>query len=207
MAFSFSSVRLTSLLRSHHHLSPTLSPTLRRILFPSSLRLLSAGPSGRPVRPARAKKRDESGRDGVEIEEGNGNGNVLGKSGVGEGRVVPAELHKEATEAYMAYAMSVLLGRALPDVRDGLKPVHRRILYAMHELGLSSRKPHKKCARVVGEVLGKYHPHGDTAVYDSLVRMAQDFSLRSPLIQGHGNFGSLDADPPAAMRYTECRLE
>ncbi|CBI29134.3 unnamed protein product, partial [Vitis vinifera] len=107
----------------------------------------------------------------------------------------------------MAYAMSVLLGRALPDVRDGLKPVHRRILFAMHELGLSSRKPYKKCARVVGEVLGKFHPHGDTAVYDSLVRMAQDFSLRCPLIQGHGNFGSVDADPPAAMRYTECRLE
>lgn len=107
----------------------------------------------------------------------------------------------------MAYAMSVLLGRALPDVRDGLKPVHRRILYAMHELGLSSKKPYKKCARIVGEVLGKFHPHGDTAVYDSLVRMAQDFSLRSPLIRGHGNFGSIDADPPAAMRYTECRLE
>ncbi|OMP01983.1 hypothetical protein CCACVL1_02953, partial [Corchorus capsularis] len=107
----------------------------------------------------------------------------------------------------MAYALSVMLGRALPDVRDGLKPVHRRILYAMHELGLSSRKPFKKCARVVGEVLGKFHPHGDTAVYDSLVRMAQDFSLRFPLIQGHGNFGSIDADPAAAMRYTECRLE
>lgn len=120
---------------------------------------------------------------------------------------MPTELHKEATEAYMAYAMSVLLGRALPDVRDGLKPVHRRILFAMHELGLSSKKPFKKCARVVGEVLGKFHPHGDTAVYDSLVRMAQDFSLRSPLIQGHGNFGSIDADPPAAMRYTECRLD
>ncbi|KAJ6358178.1 hypothetical protein OIU78_005919 [Salix suchowensis] len=107
----------------------------------------------------------------------------------------------------MAYAMSVLLGRALPDVRDGLKPVHRRILFAMHELGLSSKKPFKKCARVVGEVLGKFHPHGDTAVYDALVRMAQDFSLRCPLIQGHGNFGSVDADPPAAMRYTECRLD
>lgn len=142
-------------------------------------------------------------------EEG-GNGGVLVKekgSRAGDGRIVPTELHKEATEAYMAYAMSVLLGRALPDVRDGLKPVHRRILYAMHELGLSSRKPFKKCARVVGEVLGKFHPHGDTAVYESLVRMAQDFSLRFPLIRGHGNFGSIDADPPAAMRYTECRLE
>ncbi|KAJ0045854.1 hypothetical protein Pint_05722 [Pistacia integerrima] len=111
------------------------------------------------------------------------------------------------TVSYITYSMSVLLGRALPDVRDGLKPVHRRILFAMHELGLSSRKPFKKCARVVGEVLGKFHPHGDNAVYESLVRMAQDFSLRYPLIQGHGNFGSIDADPPAAMRYTECRLD
>lgn len=117
------------------------------------------------------------------------------------------ELHKEATEAYMAYAMSVLLGRALPDVRDGLKPVHRRILYAMHEMGLASRRPYRKCARVVGEVLGKFHPHGDSAVYETLVRMAQDFSMRYPLVQGHGNFGSIDADPPAAMRYTECRLD
>ncbi|XP_073149212.1 DNA gyrase subunit A, chloroplastic/mitochondrial [Henckelia pumila] len=148
-----------------------------------------------------------------EDEREEGNGGVLavsqrdGNGGGGEGRVVVTELHKEATEAYMAYAMSVLLGRALPDVRDGLKPVHRRILYAMHELGLSSKKPHKKCARVVGEVLGKFHPHGDNAVYDSLVRMAQDFSLRFPLIRGHGNFGSIDADPAAAMRYTECRLE
>lgn len=154
---------------------------------------------------ASSRRRDE------EVEE---NGSVVavrdaGGSGSegGDGRVVVTELHKEATEAYISYAMSVLLGRALPDVRDGLKPVHRRILYAMHELGLSSKKPHKKCARVVGEVLGKFHPHGDTAVYDSLVRMAQDFSLRSPLIRGHGNFGSIDADPPAAMRYTECRLE
>lgn len=143
--------------------------------------------------------------------DGNGSVSVKGRvghdGGDGGGRIVPFELHKEATEAYMAYAMSVLLGRALPDVRDGLKPVHRRILFAMHELGLSSRKPFKKCARVVGEVLGKFHPHGDSAVYDSLVRMAQDFSLRCPLINGHGNFGSIDADPAAAMRYTECRLE
>jgi DNA gyrase subunit A len=102
--------------------------------------------------------------------------------------------------------MSVIVGRALPDARDGLKPVHRRILYAMHELGLLHDRPFRKCARVVGEVLGKYHPHGDTAVYDALVRMAQDFSMRSPLISGHGNFGSVDNDPPAAMRYTECRL-
>lgn len=124
-----------------------------------------------------------------------------------DARIVPMELHKEASESYLAYAMSVIVGRALPDCRDGLKPVHRRILYAMHELGLSSKKPFKKCARVVGEVLGKFHPHGDTAVYDALVRMAQDFSLRSPLVNGHGNFGSMDGDPAAAMRYTECRLQ
>jgi DNA gyrase subunit A len=110
------------------------------------------------------------------------------------------------SQSYLEYAMSVIVGRALPDARDGLKPVHRRILYAMHELGLLHDRPFRKCARVVGEVLGKYHPHGDTAVYDALVRMAQDFSMRSPLINGHGNFGSIDNDPPAAMRYTECRL-
>eukprot|EP00873_Tetraselmis_striata_P044193 jgi/Tetstr1/464457/TSEL_000825.t1 len=124
----------------------------------------------------------------------------------GAGRVVTYDLQKEATDSYLSYAMSVIVGRALPDVRDGLKPVHRRILFAMHELGLSSSKPFRKCARVVGEVLGKYHPHGDTAVYDALVRLAQDFSMRAPLVDGHGNFGSLDNDPPAAMRYTECRL-
>jgi DNA gyrase subunit A (EC 5.99.1.3) len=109
-------------------------------------------------------------------------------------------------QSYLEYAMSVIVGRALPDARDGLKPVHRRILYAMNELGLTPDRPFRKCARVVGEVLGKYHPHGDVAVYDALVRMAQDFSMRSPLINGHGNFGSVDNDPPAAMRYTECRL-
>ncbi|KAF6151967.1 hypothetical protein GIB67_010541 [Kingdonia uniflora] len=160
----------------------------RQLRFVSNVR----PPPGRPVEIVSAKRGDDLVReDGVS----------------NEGRVVQKELHKEATEAYMAYAMSVLLGRALPDVRDGLKPVHRRILFAMHELGLSSRKPYKKCARVVGEVLGKFHPHGDTAVYDTLVRMAQDFSMRYPLIGGHGNFGSIDSDPPAAMRYTECRLE
>jgi DNA gyrase subunit A len=111
------------------------------------------------------------------------------------------------SRSYLEYAMSVIVGRALPDARDGLKPVHRRILYAMHELGLTADRPFRKCARVVGEVLGKYHPHGDTAVYDALVRMAQDFSMRSPLINGHGNFGSIDNDPPAAMRYTESRLQ
>jgi DNA gyrase subunit A len=111
------------------------------------------------------------------------------------------------SRSYLEYAMSVIVGRALPDARDGLKPVHRRILYAMYELGLTSDRPYRKCARVVGEVLGKYHPHGDTAVYDALVRMAQDFSMRMPLIDGHGNFGSVDNDPPAAMRYTESRLQ
>ncbi|MDI6740336.1 MAG: DNA gyrase subunit A, partial [Candidatus Edwardsbacteria bacterium] len=108
--------------------------------------------------------------------------------------------------SYLDYSMSVIVGRALPDVRDGLKPVHRRILYAMNELSLAHNKPHKKCARIVGEVLGKYHPHGDLAVYDAMVRMAQDFSLRYPLVDGQGNFGSVDGDPPAAMRYTEARL-
>lgn len=121
-------------------------------------------------------------------------------------RIVPTDLRNEMQRSYLEYAMSVIVGRALPDARDGLKPVHRRILYAMHELGLTPDRPFRKCARVVGEVLGKYHPHGDTAVYDALVRMAQDFSMRSPLIDGHGNFGSVDNDPPAAMRYTECRL-
>ncbi len=123
-----------------------------------------------------------------------------------ESRVVSTNLRSEMQRSYLEYAMSVIVGRALPDARDGLKPVHRRILYAMHELGLSPDRPFRKCARVVGEVLGKYHPHGDSAVYDALVRMAQDFSMRVPLIDGHGNFGSVDNDPPAAMRYTESRL-
>ena len=121
-------------------------------------------------------------------------------------RIVPTDLSNEMSRSYLEYAMSVIVGRALPDARDGLKPVHRRILYAMYELGLTADRPFRKCARVVGEVLGKYHPHGDTAVYDALVRMAQSFSMRDPLIAGHGNFGSVDNDPPAAMRYTECRL-
>ena len=128
-----------------------------------------------------------------------------GDTGVEDERIVDLELHLEASQSYLSYAMSVIVGRALPDVRR-LKPVHRRILYAMHELGLDSKKPFKKCARVVGEVLGKFHPHGDQSVYDALVRMAQDFSMSAQLVDGHGNFGSLDADPPAAMRYTECRL-
>lgn len=122
------------------------------------------------------------------------------------GQVVSTALHTEVQRSYLEYAMSVIVGRALPDVRDGLKPVHRRILYAMHELGLTPDRPFRKCARVVGDVLGKYHPHGDQAVYDALVRMVQDFSSRYPLLAGHGNFGSVDDDPPAAMRYTETRL-
>ena len=109
-------------------------------------------------------------------------------------------------QSYLDYAMSVIVGRALPDVRDGLKPVHRRVLYAMEELGNAWNKPYKKSARVVGDVIGKYHPHGDTAVYDTIVRMAQGFSMRYPLIDGQGNFGSVDGDAPAAMRYTEIRL-
>jgi len=121
-------------------------------------------------------------------------------------KVTPVYIEDEMKASYISYAMSVIVGRALPDVRDGLKPVHRRILYAMRELGLEHSKPYKKCARIVGEVLGKYHPHGDTAVYDSLVRMVQDFSLRYPLIDGQGNFGSVDGDMAAAMRYTEARM-
>jgi DNA gyrase subunit A len=121
-------------------------------------------------------------------------------------RIIGTELDNEMRSSYIDYAMSVIVGRALPDVRDGLKPVHRRILFAMDELGLRPGKPHKKSARIVGEVLGKYHPHGDTAVYDSMVRMAQDFSLRYLLVDGQGNFGSVDGDSPAAMRYTEARL-
>ena len=127
--------------------------------------------------------------------------------GESDGRIIQTDLRNEMSRSYLEYAMSVIVGRALPDARDGLKPVHRRILYAMYELGLTSDRPYRKCARVVGEVLGKYHPHGDTAVYDALVRMAQDFSMRLPLIDGHGNFGSVDNDPPAAMRYTESRLQ
>jgi len=122
-------------------------------------------------------------------------------------RIETTDLSLEMSRSYLEYAMSVIVGRALPDARDGLKPVHRRILYAMYELGLTPDRPFRKCARVVGEVLGKYHPHGDGAVYDALVRMAQPFSMRDPLIEGHGNFGSVDNDPPAAMRYTECRLQ
>lgn len=121
-------------------------------------------------------------------------------------KVLPVALEDEMKSSYIDYAMSVIVARALPDVRDGLKPVHRRVLYGMHELGVAYNKPYKKSARIVGEVLGKYHPHGDSAVYDSMVRMVQDFSLRYPLVDGQGNYGSVDGDSPAAMRYTEARL-
>ena len=122
------------------------------------------------------------------------------------GEVHPTDIHEEMRRSYLDYAMSVIIGRALPDVRDGLKPVHRRVLHAMDEMGLQYNRPHRKAARVVGDVLGKYHPHGDTAVYDTIVRLVQDFSMRYPLIDGQGNFGSVDGDAPAAMRYTEVRL-
>ena len=122
------------------------------------------------------------------------------------GVVKVTQLEEEVRTSYMDYAMSVIVARALPDVRDGLKPVQRRILYAMHELGMRPNTAYKKSARLVGEVLGKFHPHSDTAVYDAMVRMAQPFSMRMPLVDGQGNFGSVDNDPPAAMRYTEARL-
>ncbi|KAJ4869841.1 hypothetical protein Rs2_25044 [Raphanus sativus] len=191
-----SSLLRRSLSRPRHFSFPLADPLCRlRRTQPSGLRFLSSLPP------------QSSNNNGGLVVSGDNNNNNKDGGGEEEPRIVPFELHKEATESYMSYALSVLLGRALPDVRDGLKPVHRRILFAMHELGMSSKKPYKKSARVVGEVLGKFHPHGDTAVYDALVRMAQSFSLRCPLIQGHGNFGSIDADPAAAMRYTECRLD
>ena len=121
-------------------------------------------------------------------------------------RIIPINIVNEMESAYIDYSMSVIVSRALPDVRDGLKPVHRRILYGMHELGLMANRAHKKSARVVGEVLGKYHPHGDSSVYDAMVRMAQEWSLRYQMVDGQGNFGSIDGDSPAAMRYTEARL-
>jgi DNA gyrase subunit A len=122
------------------------------------------------------------------------------------GSVQSVDIDQQMRSAYLDYAMSVIVARALPDSRDGLKPVHRRILYAMHDMGMRSNAPYRKSARIVGEVLGKYHPHGDAAVYDSMARMAQDFSLRYLLVDGQGNFGSIDGDAPAAMRYTEARL-
>ena len=122
-------------------------------------------------------------------------------------RVVHRDIEKEMRESFLAYSMSVIVSRALPDVRDGLKPVHRRILYTMYENGLTPDKEYRKCADTVGTVLGRYHPHGDASVYDAMVRLAQDFSMRYPLVDGHGNFGSLDGDPPAAYRYTEARMD
>ena len=123
------------------------------------------------------------------------------------GNIESIDIDSQMRTAYLDYAMSVIVARALPDARDGLKPVHRRILFAMHELGMRSNAAFKKSARIVGEVLGKYHPHGDSAVYEAMARMAQDFSLRYLLVDGQGNFGSVDGDPPAAMRYTEARLQ
>src|ERR671927_967724 len=122
-------------------------------------------------------------------------------------RIIPINIEEQMKTAYIDYSMSVIVGRALPDIRDGLKPFHRRILYAMNELGMAHNRPYKKSARIVGEVLGKYHPHGDASVYDAMVRMAQDWSMRYTLVDGQGNFGSQDGDGPAAMRYTEARLE
>ena len=119
----------------------------------------------------------------------------------------PVNIEDEMKRSYMDYAMSVIIGRALPDARDGLKPAHRRVLYGMKTMGLSATRGYRKCAKIVGEVMGNFHPHGDASIYDTLVRMAQDFNMRYPLVDGQGNFGSIDGDPPAAMRYTEARLE
>src|SRR5215813_13930328 len=130
-----------------------------------------------------------------------------GGNGSAPSDIRPISITEEMKRSYLDYAMSVIVARALPDARDGLKPVHRRILYSMYENGYEWNRPYRKSARVVGDVIGKYHPHGDQAVYDALVRMAQDFSMRLPLIDGQGNFGSVDGDAPAAMRYTEVRLE
>ena len=131
---------------------------------------------------------------------------MTGAGIVGPQNIEPRGLEEEMKSSYLDYAMSVIVGRALPDVRDGLKPVHRRVLFAMHEAGLQPNRPYRKCARVVGDVMGNFHPHGDSAIYDTLVRLGQDFAMRYPLVDGQGNFGSIDADPPAAMRYTEARL-
>ena len=124
----------------------------------------------------------------------------------GNKNLIPINIEDEMKRSYLDYAMSVIVGRALPDMRDGLKPVHRRILFGMHEMGLAPNRPTRKCAKITGEVMGKYHPHGDSPIYDALVRMAQPFTMRYPLVDGQGNFGSVDGDPPAAMRYTEARL-
>jgi DNA gyrase subunit A len=131
----------------------------------------------------------------------------LGGDGGGNNKnLIPINIEEEMRRSYLDYAMSVIVGRALPDIRDGLKPVHRRILFGMHELGLAPNRPPRKCAKITGDVMGKYHPHGNAPIYDALVRMAQPFNLRYPLVDGQGNFGSIDGDPPAAERYTEARL-
>src|SRR5271170_4685307 len=130
-------------------------------------------------------------------------GNILGR---GAAFLYPINIEEEMRRSYLDYAMSVIIGRALPDVRDGLKPVHRRILFGMQELGLAFNRPTRKCAKITGDVMGRFHPHGNAAIYDALVRMAQPFNMRYPLVDGQGNFGSVDGDPPAAERYTEARL-
>src|SRR6266852_1867505 len=130
----------------------------------------------------------------------------LGGGDGGNKNLIPINIEDEMRRSYLDYAMSVIVGRALPDIRDGLKPVHRRILFGMHELGLQPNRPTRKSAKIIGEVMGKYHPHGDMPIYDALVRMAQPFNLRYTLVDGQGNFGSVDGDPPAASRYTEARL-
>ncbi len=129
-----------------------------------------------------------------------------GDGGPGAANIQPVNIEEEMRRSYLDYSLSVIIGRALPDVRDGLKPVHRRILYTMQQMGLQPNRPTRKCARIVGDTMGKYHPHGNLAVYDALVRMAQPFAMRYPLVDGQGNFGSVDGDPPAADRYTEARL-
>src|SRR5690348_6779312 len=138
---------------------------------------------------------------------GNSGDGTTPPTGPGAANMIPINVEEEMRRSYLDYSMSVIIGRALPDVRDGLKPVHRRVLYTMNEMGLQYNKKYTKCAKVVGQAMGQYHPHGDSAIYDTLVRLAQDFSLRYPLVDGQGNFGSVDGDPPAAMRYTECRLK
>src|SRR5204863_6501106 len=135
-----------------------------------------------------------------------GDGMANGTETLSGGNIEPRGLEEEMKSSYLDYAMSVIVGRALPDARDGLKPVHRRVLFSMNENGLQPNRPFRKSAFIVGEVMGKYHPHGDSAIYDTLVRLAQEFSMRNPLIDGQGNFGSIDDDPAAAMRYTEARL-
>ena len=137
---------------------------------------------------------------------GSGGDGKTPPTGPGAANIIPINIEDEMRRSYLDYSMSVIIGRALPDVRDGFKPVHRRILYTMHEMGLQHNKKYTKCAKVVGQAMGQFHPHGDSAIYDTMVRLAQPFSLRYPMIDGQGNFGSVDGDPPAAMRYTEARL-